>query len=112
MARTLKKIPPKIIEVLKEAAETMALIEGKSVTKETKDYETLVAKIVNGIIKKKKVDILAYDTMVRVYPQTRNIINQLIKEVRLFSLYDREPATINFDYSAYLKQIEELAEIR
>lgn len=75
------------------------------------DYKKLVERIVDSIENKKKMDILAYDALTRKYPQVKNIMDELIAELRLFSIYDDEPHTVNFDYSAYLKQIEALAEI-
>jgi len=86
------------------------MVKNKS-KKEEPDYKKLVERIVDSIENKKKIDILAYDALTHKYPQTKNIINNLISELRIFSIYDDEPCTVNFNYSAYLKQIEALAEI-
>ena len=115
MARK-KRIFPGIKKIVEKAAETFVQIEKASTsvqkTIEPKDYEELVRRIVDSIENKKKIDILAYDSLTRRYPQTKNTVDQLIKQAQLLSLYDSEPITINFDYSAYLEQIKILAEIK
>jgi len=111
MAKRKWKAPEKLIETLKEATKTFQKIIGTQTSQE-KDYIVLLRSIVDSIENKKKLDILAYDSLTRMYPQIKNIVDQLIKELRIFSIYDDEPHTVNFDYSAYLKQIELLAEIK
>jgi hypothetical protein len=104
----------KIQKTVKEAARTYSkILENSAKTEnERKEYITLVERIVRSLEMKNKIDILAYEDLVKRYPQTKNTVNQLISELRTFSIYDDEPHTVNFDYSAYLKQIEELAKIQ
>jgi len=111
MARK-KRTFPGISRTVRQAAETFQEIErnyGLALSDRRKDYEILVERIVNTVENRKKLDILAYRSMIRQYPQTKKILDELIDKVRLFTVYDSEPTTINFDYSAYLKQIEVLA---
>ena len=81
-------------------------------TKEKKsrlDIKKLIERIVTSIEVNKKLDTVAYDALTKQFPQTKSIVDELISELRLFSIYDDEPHTVNFEYSAYLEQIEELA---
>jgi fructose-1,6-bisphosphatase len=118
MARRRKnqRTSPRIKEVVQEAAKTYKEIEANREKIEAKKNEPeirkLVEKVVDSVENKKKLDVLAYDTLVKQFPQTKNTINKLISELRIFSIYDGEPHKVNFDYSAYLEQIEALAEIR
>lgn len=50
----------------------------------------------------------AYKEFVSHFPHAKSVLDSLIQEVRQFSVYDDEPATVNFDYSAYLLQIQNL----
>lgn len=52
----------------------------------------------------------AYEEFISCYPHAKATLDRLIEEVRLFSVYDDEPATVNFEYSAYLQQIQKLVE--
>jgi len=117
MARRKKyQEPTKIEEIIKSTKESLVSqikeAEKKDEAKKKPDYIKLVERIVTSIENEKKIDMLAYDTLTRKYPQTRNTVNNLISELQIFSIYDDEPHTVNFDYSAYLEQIEVLVEIR
>lgn len=52
----------------------------------------------------------AYKDFIERYPRVKATLDNLVAEVILFSVYDDEPATVNFDYSAYLQQIQKLVE--
>ena len=114
--RKEQEIPPKMLATIQKAAKTYQEIEeNRKVTKAKKenqvDIKKIVQRIVDSIENKKKLDILAYDALVKRFPQTKNTVDGLISELRIFSIYDSEPSTVNFDYSAYLQQIEALADI-
>lgn len=99
---------------ISKAAETYEEIvkkQNEDSKTEKPDYKILVERIVEKLENKNKIDLLSYNTLVKKYPQIKDTINQLISELRVFSIYDNEPNTVNFDYSAYLKQIEELVRI-
>lgn len=108
----------KMHSTIKHASEVYEEVEANehanaslSNMKEEPDYVILVKKIVEKLENRKRIDILSYNTLTKKYPQTKDTLNQLIAELRVFSIYDDEPHTVNFDYSAYLKQIEDLARI-
>jgi len=111
-----KQKTTKIEEIIKSTKDSLVSQIKEAEKKEDKakkkpDYMKLVERIVNSIENKKEIDTLAYDALTQKYPQTKNIINNLISELRIFSIYDDEPNTVNFDYSAYLEQIKALVEI-
>ncbi len=104
------------VKAIKEVAEKIAdtyedIIEEKKKRPTKVTPRELVTRIVKSLENKNKIDIIAYDSLTKYYPQTKNSINNLISELRVFSIYDSEPHTVNFDYSAYLKEIEDLANI-
>ena len=108
----------KMHNTIKRAAEIYEEVEANehantslSNMTEEPDYVVLVKKIVEKLENKRKIDILSYDILTKKYPQTKDTLNQLIAELRVFSIYDDEPHTVNFDYSAYLRQIGDLARI-
>lgn len=100
----IKSTKKSLISQIKEA-------EKKDEANKKPDYMKLLERIVDSIENKKEIDTLAYDALTQKHPQTKNIINNLISELRIFSVYDDEPHIVNFDYSAYLKQIKALVEI-
>lgn len=107
-----KGIPPNMLATIQTAAKTFEEIEeNRKENNSGPDIRKLVERIVESIEVKKKIDILAYDALTKQFPQTKNLVDELISELRIFSIYDDEPHTVNFEYSAYLEQIEELASI-
>jgi hypothetical protein len=101
----------KVKKIVKQAAETYEAIEAHKEEVAKKDYERLIERIVDSVENKKKLDVLSYQSFVKQFPQARNTLNDLIAELRIFSVYDDEPHMVNFDYSAYLSQIKALVEV-
>jgi len=71
----------------------------------------LVISIVDSIENKKRLDKASYDYLVENHPQVKKILDELIEQVRIYSVYDLEPTKVNFNYNAYLKRIDQLINI-
>jgi predicted nuclease with TOPRIM domain len=112
MARKKRSFPKvrKQIDKMKETYEDIKQNESNSKTTDEKDYEYWVINIVDSIENKNSFNREFYNKMIEKYPQTRAILDELIGQVQLFSIYDLEPSTINFNYSAYLLKIKNLIE--
>jgi hypothetical protein len=76
-----------------------------------KIHQELVASIVDSVENKKKLDKTSYEKLVEEHPQVKKILDELIEQVRLYSVYDLEPNKVNFNYNAYLKRIDQLINI-
>jgi hypothetical protein len=69
-------------------------------------YEKLVARIVDSVENEKKLDEAAYKELIDIHPHLRPIVDEMISQARLFSVYDLEPMVIDFDYSKWLNKIK------
>jgi hypothetical protein len=76
-----------------------------------KIHQELVDSIVDSIENKKRLDKASYSKLVEEHPQIKKILDELIEQVRIYSIYDSEPTKVNFNYDAYLKRIDQLINI-
>lgn len=82
----------------------------KNRTQQYKHWVITIVKAVEATGEMTKEAQQAYDEFTERYPHAKSILDDLISEVKLLSVYDDEPATVNFEYSAYLQQIQKLVE--
>lgn len=106
-----------LVEQMKEPyeaiqAHTKKMEDRKKAEQESEgsDYKYWTIQIVQKLENEKYLDKEAYNNLVKKYPQTKYVVDSLVEQVELFSIYDDEPSTINFDYAAYLLQIKNLIE--
>jgi hypothetical protein len=81
-----------------------------------KDFEDithrdLIELIVDSVENKRRLDHKAYNELISSHPQIKSIVDALIHQVQLFSIYDNEPNRVNFNYEAYLIQIDMLVNL-
>lgn len=72
------------------------------------DYKFYTMRILQGYEVDKKLDIEAYRLMTIRYPQTKSVLDELIQQLEIFSIYDGESTTTNLDFPAYLLKIQNL----
>lgn len=105
---------PRIREVLDGAQDDWTQINKTASTKkmeQARGHEELVKNIVDSIENKRRLDRASYDELVESHPQVKKILDELIHQVRLYSIYDDEPTKVNYNYGAYLKRIDQLVRI-
>lgn len=100
-----------ILEKSLKDYETILQRERKTEMSEENKHKELVEKIVDSIENKKRLDKASYQELVENHPQVKSILDELINQVRMFSIYDSEPNKVNFNYNAYLHRIEQLINI-
>jgi hypothetical protein len=98
---------PKIREKLEEISKTFGeVIDNKNTSFKKIDYiEETLLKIVDSIENKKILDEISYKELSNMSPKIKNILDEMIEQIRLMSIYDTEPSVVNFNYNEYLKKI-------
>jgi hypothetical protein len=77
---------------------------------EERDYKLWTMKIIKSIEDGDSCDKEAYENLTKKYPQVKNIVDEMIEQYTLFSLYDFEGADDNTNLSAYFKNIDKSIE--
>jgi hypothetical protein len=84
-------------------------MNGRNTSMKIQDpLEACIIKIVDSLENKHEPDKEAYDKVLEIAPNAEHILNEMVEQVRLFSIYDTEPTKINFNYHNYLTKIKEL----
>jgi hypothetical protein len=111
MAKKHKTFPrvKEILEASKKDFEDITMNEKK--IKENKTHRDLIELIVDSVENKRRLDHKAYNELISSHPQIKSIVDALIHQVQLFSIYDNEPNRVNFNYEAYLIQIDMLVNL-
>lgn len=96
---------PKIKEIMEKIRYTM-----EKNNREEMDYKLWVINIVSKLENEKYLDLDSYNNLIKKYPQVKELLDDLIKNVEMYSIYDTDPDVTNFDYKAYLIKMKELIE--
>lgn len=68
----------------------------------------LVISLVDSIENKRIVDQDIVKEILQIKPKAKTILEKLIEQVRIYSIYDTDPQVINFDYNSYLNKIQNM----
>jgi len=104
-----ESVHKKVLEMVDTFEEVVS--NEKKEKEQSKEYQYWVLQIVDSIENKRIMDEEAkesYAKMIDLYPASKPILDDLIQQVRMFSVYDFEPSRVNFDFSAYIRKIENL----
>jgi endonuclease III len=97
---------PKIKEIMNDIKTNYeSIISRQTNASIEKDYEILIKKIVDSVENKKKLDEEAYNELTTKYPKIKQIVDDMIEQIKIFSIYDDDIKNINFNYSEYLTKI-------
>lgn len=80
-------------------------IEPEKAQKTNLDYKLCVIKIVESLEKNDELDKSSYYQLIEAYPHIKEILDELIEQYSIYSIYKEDPLT-NFEYEPYLLKIE------
>jgi len=106
----IKKILEEMAPVMKEIQNNQALEQRDPKTIEEKDYKLWIINIIKSIEENDEKDFESYNLLIKKYPQTKDITDEMIEQYKIFSVYDFESNKHNFDLPAYLRKISKLIE--
>ena len=68
--------------------------------------EELVIQLIEQLENKGILDNDIYNLLVEKYPNIKSILDDMIYDIKIYSIYDVDKDKINFDYSLYLQNIK------
>lgn len=72
------------------------------------NYKEQLIKIIVDLETKREYNTDVYNGLVLKFPHIKRTLDEMIQEIKLFSIYDTDPISVDFNYKPWLEKIENM----